>query len=115
MSDSQPKRPDHEMYALLQDEHVDQFNQKRAEGVEFDLSDLDLRALDLRDLNTKGLHLTNCYLRNTNLSGLDLSDCNLEGASMFQAHISGTLFPKELAPEEIRLSVDLGTRLRNRA
>ena len=112
---SQPIRPGHEMYNLLQDEHMDEFNRRQAEGAGFDLSGLDLRALDLRGLNTKGLDLTNCYLRNANLAGLDLSDCNLEGASMFQAHISGTLFPKELAAEEIRLSIDMGTRLRNRA
>ena len=115
MPDSQPIRPDHEMYILLQDEQMEEFNRKQAEGANFDLSGLDLRALDLRGLNTKGLNLTNCYLRNANLAGLDLSDCNLEGASMFQAHISGALFPKELAADELRLSIDLGTRLRNRA
>ncbi|MFC1481457.1 pentapeptide repeat-containing protein [Candidatus Neomarinimicrobiota bacterium] len=115
MSDSQPVRPDHEMYTLLQDENLDEFNRRRAEGDDFNLAGLDLRALDLRGLNTKGLDLTDSYLRNANLAGLDLSVCNLEGASIFQAHISGALFPKELAPEEIRLSIEFGTRLRNRA
>jgi hypothetical protein len=38
----------------------------------------------------------------------------LEGASLHAAHVSGTYFPPELAPEEIEMSVRLGTRMRGR-
>ncbi|HHM8029560.1 TPA: hypothetical protein ACRNPQ_004137, partial [Pseudomonas aeruginosa] len=36
----------------------------------------------------------------------------LEGASLAHAQISGTYFPLRLAPDEIRMSVNFGTRLR---
>ena len=35
-----------------------------------------------------------------------------EGASLLDAKVSGVYFPDELSPEEIRLSLDHGTRLR---
>jgi hypothetical protein len=38
----------------------------------------------------------------------------LEGASLHAAHVSGAYFPLELAPEEIEMSVRLGTRMRQR-
>jgi hypothetical protein len=47
--------------------------------------------------------------------GLDLSEADLHGASLHEARISGVFFPANLAPEEIRLSVLLGTRMRTRA
>ena len=37
---------------------------------------------------------------------------NLEGASLLGAKLSGTYFPTELSAQEIRLSLDTGTRLR---
>jgi hypothetical protein len=38
----------------------------------------------------------------------------LGGASLHGAHISGAYFPLQLAPEEIEISVRLGTRMRQR-
>jgi len=38
----------------------------------------------------------------------------LDGASLHAAHVSGVYFPPELAPQEIELSVRLGTRMRRR-
>jgi len=42
----------------------------------------------------------------------DLPQADLEGASIHGAKIGGTLFPKSLSAQEIRLSEELGTRMR---
>jgi len=63
-------------------------------------------------MNAKGLDFSNSYFRNTDLSGIDFRNTNLEGASLLDAKLSGTFFPRELSAEEIRLSLDTGTRLR---
>jgi hypothetical protein len=36
----------------------------------------------------------------------------MEGASMINANVSGAYFPKDLSAEEIRLSLEHGTRMR---
>ena len=59
-----------------------------------------------------GLDFGNSYVRNTDLSGIDFRNTNLQGASLLDAKLSGTYFPPELSPEEIRLSLDTGTRMR---
>ncbi|MDQ7087553.1 MAG: hypothetical protein Q9Q13_06700 [Acidobacteriota bacterium] len=43
---------------------------------------------------------------------VDLSEARLDGASLHHAQVGGVLFPPNLPAEEIRLSVQLGTRLR---
>jgi uncharacterized protein YjbI with pentapeptide repeats len=45
---------------------------------------------------------------------VDLTGCDLSGASIKGANISGTLFPAEVTADEIRLSLDYGTRIRVR-
>ena len=112
MADQKPRRPDHELYRLLQEEQVEEFNRRRAAGEDFDTRGLDLRALDLRNLDTTGLDFTDCYLKNANLAGLDLREVPMEGASLFEARISGAFFPYELTAAEIRMSRTFGTRLR---
>ena len=107
-----PGRPDHPLYQLLHLEKIEEFNKRRAAGEAFDLRGINLRSMDLRGLNTKGLAFTDSYLRGTDIRGLDLSHCHMEGASIYEAKISGTLFPRELSADEIRLSVSMGTRLR---
>jgi uncharacterized protein YjbI with pentapeptide repeats len=79
-----------------------------------DLSGAQFRGYDLRKFNLRHANLTNCYLRNADLRGLDLSEALMEGASLKDAKISGTLFPRNIAATEIRLSFDYGTRLRSR-
>lgn len=71
------------------------------------LSDLDLTGFELRDADLSG-----AYLRGTNLTGQDLSNAKMHGASLKNAKISGCLFPADISASEIRLSVDMGTRLR---
>jgi len=100
------------LYQLLRVDNVKAFNIKREAGHSCDLRGVDLRALDLRGLNADGLDFTDAYLRDSDLRGIDFTTSCLEGASLRGAKISGAKFPCELTAEEIRLSVDLGTRMR---
>jgi len=109
---TQPEILDDELYQLLRNGKVEEFNQKVAAGAECSLIGADLRALDLRKLHAKNLNLQDSYLRMTDLRGVDFSETNLEGASINGAKISGTYFPKQLRAEEITLSLTHGTRMR---
>ncbi|MBF0530741.1 MAG: pentapeptide repeat-containing protein [Deltaproteobacteria bacterium] len=100
--------------SILFEENIEQFNRLVAEGKPPDLRTTNLAGLDLRKAHLRGLNLSGSYMRGTNLAGLDLTDCNLSGASLRGAHISGTLFPIGICAEEIRLSVEYGTRIRIR-
>ncbi len=96
----------------LFEENREAFNKAVSAGKTFDFSGQNLCDLDLRGFNLKNANLSHCYLRGANLNGLDLSEANLNGASMKQAKVSGCLFPADLTAEEIRLSIDMGTRVR---
>jgi uncharacterized protein YjbI with pentapeptide repeats len=100
------------LYQLLRVDNVKAFNLKREAGHTCDLRGVDLRGLDLRGMNADGLDFTDAYLRDADLRGVDFSQSCLEGASIRGAKISGTKFPDELTAEELRLSFDLGTRMR---
>lgn len=106
--------PNNPLYQLLLDEKIKEFNQARSEGKTVDLRGAHLRGRDLRTINADGLDLRDAYLRGADLRGIDFRNTQLEGASICEAKISGCYFPRELAPEEIRLSVEKGTRLRYR-
>ena len=105
------KRND-EMYQLLREERVEEFNQRRAKGEHCDLTHCDFRGLDLRGLNAKGLDFTGSYFRQTDLRGINFHESCLEECSLNGAKISGVYFPKELSPEEIMMSLTHGTRMR---
>ena len=97
---------------VLFDEQIEEFNRLAEAGKAPDLRGANLSGLDLRQAKLTGLDLSGCYLRGANLSGLDLTGCNLRGASLRGAIVSGTLFPDNLRADEIRLSVEFGTRMR---
>jgi uncharacterized protein YjbI with pentapeptide repeats len=100
---------------LLSNGEVDAFNREVTRlGGTADLADADLRGVDLRHASLKHADLTGAYLRAADLRGVDLSEAQLAGASLRQAQVSGTLFPVSLGAEEIRMSVELGTRMRPR-
>ncbi len=99
---------------IVFEENMEQFNALVEQGKPPDLRNANLSGLDLRQARLTGLDLAGCYFRGANLSGLDLTGCNLQGASLRGARISGVLFPGNVSAEEIRLSVDLGTRIRVR-
>lgn len=98
---------------LVQEDRPLDFN-RLAESTEgqLDLSGGQFRGYDLRKYNLQKANLSNCYFRNADLRGLDLSMAQLTGASLKDAKVSGTLFPPSITAEEIRLSLDHGTRLR---
>jgi uncharacterized protein YjbI with pentapeptide repeats len=77
-----------------------------------DLSGGMFRGYDLRKFNLQRANLTDCYFRNADLRGLDLENAKLHGASLKDAKVSGVLFPLDIPADEIRLSLDHGTRLR---
>jgi len=102
------------LYDLLRAEQIDEFNKRKAAGesTEGKLAAGDFRGLDLRELDANGLDLGNAYFRGADLRGIDFRKTNLEGASFCQAHVSGCYFPAEISADELRLSVDQGTRVR---
>ncbi len=112
--DVKPKIKTDPLYQMLRQEDVDAFNANRDSLGTDHLSGGDYRGRDLRKMNARGLDFSSAYFRNADLSGIDFRETNLEGASLMDAKISGVYFPVELSPEEIRLSVDHGTRLRYR-
>jgi len=87
MRSEPPKLSKDPMYQLLRVDNVKAFNIKKEAG-----QSCDLRGVDLR--------------------GVDFSRACLLGVNIRGARISGTFFPARLTAEEIRLSVDLGTRMR---
>lgn len=105
---------DDQMTQLLSDGKIEEFNARRQKGAACNLADCDLRGVDLRGMNAVGLDMQNAYLRDADLRGVNLSQTRLAGASIHGAKISGVLFPKELTADEIRLSLEHGTRMRYR-
>ncbi len=98
---------------LIQEERFEAFNRLVAgQGGRVDLSGAHLRGFDLRKCQLSHADLRNAYLRSADLRTLDLSQALLEGASIKEAKVSGTLFPPDLGADEIRLSLEFGTRLR---
>jgi uncharacterized protein YjbI with pentapeptide repeats len=114
MTSETPKISGDALYQLIRNEQFDEFNRRKRTGEKCDLRAHNFRGLDLRKLDLAGLDLSGCYFRQADLRGLDLTSCRLEGASIHDASIAGTFFPKELAPEELQLSHAHGTRMRYR-
>ncbi len=101
-----------ELHGLLREGKIDEFNEKRKNLKKVDLSSCNLRGIDLRGIDATNIDFSGSYLRQADMRGLDLRTCNLEGASMHHSVISGVYFPTSLDANEIRMSVDFGTRLR---
>lgn len=112
---TEPIISDDPLYQLLRDGQIADFNQQISSGKTVDLTHSDFRHLNLQGLHAEGLDFSNSYFRQADLRGIDFSQCvSLEGASIHGAKISGVYFPKALPPEEIRLSLEHGTRMRYR-
>jgi uncharacterized protein YjbI with pentapeptide repeats len=79
-----------------------------------DLENCNLQGVDLRGVNLVDANLKDSYLKSADLRGVDLSHAKLSGASIHKARIGGVLFPKSIDASEIRLSVEYGTRMRER-
>ena len=102
------------LYQLLRQEDIKAFNEQRDTLDTSELKNGDYRGRDLRNMNADGLDFSNAYFRNADLSGIDFRNTNLLGASLLDDKLSGAFFTEELSAEEIRLSLDTGTRLRYR-
>jgi len=109
---SQPAIKQDEMYQLLREERVKEFNARRLAGDKTDLTHCDFRGLDLQGLNAAGLDFTGSYFRQADLRGINFSQSILKECSLNGAKISGVYFPAELTAEEINLSQVHGTRMR---
>ena len=109
---SKPEIHDDPLYQLLREEKVSEFNQQRDMLSQDKLKDSNYRGTDLRGINANNLDLSDSYFRNADLRGVDFRTANLEGVSLCDAKISGVYFPSQLTSAEIRMSVELGTRLR---
>ena len=116
MADKEPpttlRFPDDEACRCLRAGELEQFRRLTAGRPTVDFSNSDLRGVDLRHVDFARVVIRGCYLRDADLRGLDLRPVDLEGASIFHARVSGTYFPPTLSADEIRLSVECGTRLR---
>jgi len=110
-----PKVLNNDLYNLLREEKIEEFNKRRPRDGQHDLSGLDFRGLDLRGLDVEGIDFSNSYFRDANLGGINFSQANLQGASIKGANISGVYFPKELSVLEIWMSNQHGTRMRYNA
>lgn len=99
--------------ALIQEERFLEFNNlvESLNGY-VDLTGAHLRGYDLRKCKLFRADLTGAYMRSADLRSLDLSEAKLNGASIKEARVSGALFPRDLAADEIGLSLVHGTRLR---
>lgn len=100
------------MYQLLRDDKVPDFNKLKAQGKKCDLTNCDFRGLDLRDMDVRGVDLSNAYFRGTDLRSIDFRGSRLNGASLADAKISGCFFPEDISAQEIMMSVEQGTRIR---
>ena len=110
-----PKVLDDEMYRLLRDDQIEEFNRRRDQGVTFDFRGADFRKVNLQGADVHDIDFTNCYFWQANLRGVDMSTCRLEGNSIRDDRISGTYFPSDLSLDEILISWKHGTRMRCRS
>ncbi len=112
---TRPKKIDHPLFQLLDEEKIDLFNEQKrlyaASGL-LDFKNADLRGLNLRGLDASGIDFRNAYFRSCDLRGIDFRETLLEGASINRAKISGCYFTSDLSAEEIVMSLTAGTRIR---
>jgi uncharacterized protein YjbI with pentapeptide repeats len=102
-------------HEYLRDGEKDKFNAEVSNLKKpVDLENCNLQGVDLREVNLVNANLKDSYLKSADLRGADLSHAKLSGASLHKARIGGVLFPKNIEANEIRLSVEYGTRLREK-
>lgn len=100
-------------HEMLRDGNITEFNREITTNKDpVDLENCNFRGVDLRKANLKNANLKNSYFKMSDLRGVDLSEAQLNGASFNKARVGGVLFPKNVTAAEIKLSVDLGIRIR---
>ncbi len=109
------RRPaDDPAYRVLREGDTPAFCALIADRPAVDFSYCDLGGVDLRKVEIGKILLRGARLKGADLRGLDLSHHDLHGVSINNARISGTLFPRDLSADELRMSLQEGTRLRHR-
>jgi uncharacterized protein YjbI with pentapeptide repeats len=106
-----PEFLEDEAFRSLRAGDLTTYHQQIEERDVVDFGDADLRAVDLRKADISKVILRGAYLRDADLRGVDLRGKDLEGCTLLRARVSGTFFPTELSAQELRNSVDLGTRI----
>jgi len=114
MTENKLRHPTDPLYQYLRQGKVEEFNRLRKSQASCDLHGCDFRGLDLTPFDVENIDFSDGYFRQADLRGLDLRTCRLSGASLHCAHVSGAYFPSGLRPDEIEMSVRLGTRMRYR-
>ncbi len=109
---TRPMVKDNAMYKLLERGSIREFNNRKSELDDEDLTLADFEDFNLRGIDADEVNFSDSYFRQADLRGIDFSTADLHGASLFGAKISGALFPSDLPATEILLSLEHGTRLR---
>ncbi len=104
---------DTKILALIQEDRPHDFNHviENYQG-SVDLSGSQFRGYDLRKFNLRTANMRDCYFRHSDLRGVDLSEAQIAGSSFKEAKVSGVMFPISVSADEIRLSLEYGTRIR---
>lgn len=101
-----------EAFHRLHNHEIDQFHQQIEGKKEVDFSQCSLRGVDFRRVDMQRIIIRGSYLRGADLRGVDLRQHDLEGCSFHDTMISGCYLPSNVDPNEIMMSVSLGTRIR---
>ena len=101
-----------DLYFLLKNEKIDEFNTAVENLTDIPLQNLNLRFIDLQKTNLMFADLRGSYFSRSDLRGVNLSHAKLEGCSFHSAKVSGVYFPKNLSADEIHNSVLHGFRVR---
>lgn len=107
-----PSFPDDPAFKCLRVGDLNGYHEAISNRQIVDFSGVDLRGTDFRKADLSKVILRNTYLKDADLRGCDLRHVDLEGTSLRNAKVSGAYFSDNLSPGELRLSIDLGTRLR---
>jgi len=76
------------------------------------LAGADLRGASLRFANLEGADLEGANLSKANLYSTYLKGARMAGANLHGADVESAVFPDDVRAEELRMSLELGTRLR---
>jgi len=113
-SPNRARFPDDPAFKALRVGDVEGYHRAIQGRQTIDFRGADLRGCDMRNLDLSRVLLRDAYLREADLRGCDLRNHDLEGCSIYNAKISGAFFPENIPAEEIRLSLEYGTRMRAR-
>ena len=109
---AEPRYLEDPAYRCLRVEDIDGYNMAIINRQVVDFTDANLRSVDLRKADLEKVVLRGAYLRDADLRGCDLRHMDLEGTSFHGAKVAGAYFPPNVPPQELEMSVELGTRIR---